>query len=78
MHADFAGGFQSWAKEGTSMQRTTSLRTLVLMLELLVAVVSLQYMAGIRPAKASAVWLAGNCTTSPSAPAQDVNDALST
>jgi hypothetical protein len=59
------------------MQRT-SLRTLVLLMELFVAVVSLQYLAGIRPGKASAIWLAGNCTTSPSSPAQDVNDALST
>lgn len=38
-----------------------SMRTLVLMLELLVAVVAFQYMAAVRPAKADALWLAGDC-----------------
>jgi hypothetical protein len=45
------------------MQRV-SMRTLVLMLELLVAVVAFQYTAA-RPAKADAVWLAGTCVAVP-------------
>lgn len=45
------------------MQRV-SMRTLVLMLELLVAVVAFQYTAA-RPAKADAVWLAGACVAAP-------------
>jgi len=77
MDTAFTSPAQSAAKEGTTMQRT-SLRTLVLMLELFAAVASLQYLAGIRPAKASAVWLAGDCATSPMAPARDANDTIST
>jgi hypothetical protein len=65
------------AKERTNMQRT-SLRTLVLLVELLVAVVSLQYLVAVKPARATAVWLAGDCTANPSAPASDVNDAMNT
>jgi hypothetical protein len=42
------------------MQRV-SMRTLVLMLELLAAVVGFQCITVARPAKADAVWLAGNC-----------------
>lgn len=42
------------------MQRV-SMRTLVLMLELLAAVVAFQYMTAARTAKADAVWLAGDC-----------------
>jgi hypothetical protein len=38
------------------MQRV-SLRTLVLMLELLAAVVGFQYVMAARPAKADAIWL---------------------
>jgi hypothetical protein len=38
-----------------------SVRTLTLMLMLLVAVASHQYLAGLKP-KASAVWLADDCT----------------
>jgi hypothetical protein len=44
------------------MQRT-SLRTLVLLLELFAAVVALQYLVSIRPGRPSAVWLADDCTT---------------
>jgi len=54
------------------MERT-SLRTLVLLLELLTAVVSLQYIVGIRSARAGAVWLAGDRAVSLPAPAE-VND----
>jgi hypothetical protein len=43
------------------MQRV-SMRTLALMLALLLAVVSHQYMAVATPAKAGAIWLAGDCT----------------
>ncbi|MGE5296796.1 MAG: hypothetical protein ACM3VT_18400 [Solirubrobacterales bacterium] len=57
------------------MQKT-SIRTLVLLLELFAAVASLQYFAAIRPARAGAVWLAGNCTTSQPAPA--VDDSIGT
>jgi len=42
------------------MQRV-SIRTLVLMLELLVAVVALQYVTLVKPARADAVWLARDC-----------------
>jgi hypothetical protein len=35
-----------------------SLRTLLLMLELLAAVAALQYLTAIRPARAGSVWLA--------------------
>ena len=42
------------------MQRV-SIRTLVLMLELLAAVVGLQIVATARPARADAVWLARDC-----------------
>ncbi len=59
------------------MQRTT-LRTLVLLLELFAAVVSLQYLTAIRPARADAVWLAGNSPAYPPAPARTVDDAMST
>ena len=41
------------------MQRV-SLRTLLLTVELLAAVMAFQYTAA-RPAKADAVWLAGDC-----------------
>jgi hypothetical protein len=40
-----------------------SMRTLVLMLELLIAVVAFQYLAAVRTAKADAIWLAGDCIT---------------
>ncbi len=59
------------------MQRTT-VRTLVLLLELFAAVVSLQYLAAMKPARAGAVWLAGNCTASPPAATQPADDAVST
>jgi hypothetical protein len=42
------------------MMQRLSVRTLVLMVELLVAVMAFQYTAG-RPVKADAVWLAGDC-----------------
>ncbi len=44
------------------MQRV-SIRTLALMVELLIAVAAYQYLATLRPAKADAAWLAGNCAT---------------
>lgn len=47
------------------MQRT-SLRTLVLLLELFAAVVAFQYLVSIRPARAGAVWLADDYTPTPS------------
>jgi hypothetical protein len=54
------------------MQRLST-RTLILMLELLVAVVSLQYIVAIRSARAGAVWLADDCHTTLPTPAE-VND----
>lgn len=44
-------------------QRTpgVSVRTLVLLLELLVAILSLQYLMAVRPAPAGVVWLEGRC-----------------
>lgn len=47
-----------------------SLRTLVLMLELLVAVVGFQCVTAVRPAPPGAVWLAGSTSVllPPSAP----------
>lgn len=56
------------------MQRTT-LRTLILLLELFAAVVSLQYLATIRSARAGAVWLAGDCATTPPASSQTTDGA---
>lgn len=43
------------------MIQRVSIRTLVLMLELLVAVVALQYVTLVKPARADAVWLARDC-----------------
>ncbi len=40
-----------------------SLRTLILMLELLVAVVAWQYVKMAEPIQARAIWLAGDCHT---------------
>jgi hypothetical protein len=51
------------------MQRV-SMRTLVLLLELLAAVVAFQYLAAVRTAKADAVWLAGDCSAGPSSTAE--------
>jgi len=59
------------------MQRT-SWRTLVLLIELLVAVASVQYLGAVRPARASAIWLAGTGAAESPTPSPDVNDALST
>lgn len=54
------------------MQRV-SIRTLALMLTLLFAVASYQYLAMPRPAQPDAVWLAGSCTAVPQCPSVDVN-----
>jgi len=48
------------------------------LVELLVGVVAVQYLGTVRPAKASAVWLAGNGAGGSAAPSSDVNDTLST
>lgn len=53
--------------------KRTSLRTLVLLLELFVAVTSFQYLAAMKPPRAGAAWLAGD--SAPIAPAPcEVND----
>lgn len=67
----------SRAKEETHMHRT-SFRTLVLLLELFIAVVSIQYLGTIRSAKASASWLPGTCATGASILTPDVNDTINT
>lgn len=51
------------------MQRV-SIRTLALMVELLIAVVALQYRAPARPVRAGAVWLAGNGAGAMPAPSE--------
>jgi len=56
------------------MMQRVSIRTLVLVLELLAAVVGFQYLATARPAKADAVWLAGDSLTS-TLPAAGQTDA---
>ena len=53
-----------------------SLRTLVLMLELLVAVVALQYLAALRPGPAGAIWLADDRPATMSAPAAPSPDLI--
>jgi hypothetical protein len=53
------------------MQRV-SIRTLVLMLELLVAVVALQYMVMVRPARAGAIWLARDSTPAVQTPSEEI------
>ena len=53
-----------------------SLRTLILTLELLVAVVALQYVAATKPAQAGAVWLADDGPATMSAPAEGCADSL--
>lgn len=55
------------------MQRV-SLRTLVLVLELLAAVVGFQCVTAARPAKADAIWLAGNGSTVAQPPAVQIDD----
>ncbi|HSV99835.1 MAG TPA: hypothetical protein VLI39_06665 [Sedimentisphaerales bacterium] len=57
----------------------TSFRTLALLLELFVAVVSIQYLGTIRSARASVSWLPGACATgAPLQEAPDANDAMNT
>ena len=53
-----------------------SLRTLILTLELLAAVVALQYLAATRPAQAGAVWLANDRPATMSAPAEARADLI--
>jgi hypothetical protein len=48
-------------KSGTTPR--VSVRTLVLMLELLVAVITWQHFAMAEPFQARAIWLAGDCHT---------------
>ncbi len=57
-------------QQGSNMTPRVSLRTLILMLELLAAVVALQYVAVGRSACAGAVWLAPQGPPALSAPAQ--------
>ena len=55
--------------------RKVSLRTQFLMLELLVAVSALQYIAVVKPARTTAVWLAGDCHVAAPAGPAETNDA---
>jgi len=50
-----------------------SLRTLILMLELLAAVVSLQYIVATGSAKADAIWLAGDGIAVAQPPAEQID-----
>ncbi len=50
------------------------MRTLVLLLELLAAVVAFQYLVTAKLAKADAIWLAGDCITMTQAPAGQSDD----
>ena len=55
---------QSQAKpQKSDMTAGVSLRTLILMLELLVAVVAWQYVKMAEPIQARAIWLAADCHT---------------
>jgi len=56
--------------------RRVSLRTLVLMLELLVAVVGLQIVAAARPTKADAVWLANDCRGAAPTPIRGIDGLI--
>ena len=58
------------------MMSRVSMRTLVLMLELLVAVVALQYLAMAKPVKADAVWVASDFVAPPSVPTGPVDEPL--
>ena len=51
--------------------KRVSIRTLVLMLELLVAVVSFQYLAIIRQPKPDAIWLANEGLKTPNCQSTD-------
>ncbi len=57
------------------MQRV-SIRTLVLLLELLIAVVAMQYVTMITPVRAGAVWVATDFVAPASAPAGPVDNSL--
>jgi hypothetical protein len=57
------------------MQRV-SIRTLVLLLELLIAVVAMQYVTMVTPVQAGAVWLATDYGAPASAPAGQVDSPL--
>ncbi len=56
IHAD------SGQKKSDTRSRV-SWRTLILMVELLVAVVAFEYLTTAQPAQATAIWLAGDCHT---------------
>ncbi|MEN6577466.1 MAG: hypothetical protein ABFD90_14070 [Phycisphaerales bacterium] len=53
--------------------KRVSIRTLALMVELLLAVIALQCLPSARPARASAVWLAGDGEVNTPTPSE-VND----
>ncbi len=57
------------------MQRV-SIRTLVLLLELLIAVIAMQYVTMITPVRAGAVWVATDFVAPDSAPAGQVDNSL--
>jgi hypothetical protein len=59
-------GSPSFEQRESGMTPRVSLRTLILMLELLVAVIAWQYVSTARPAQATALWLAADCHTAAS------------
>ncbi len=60
----------------SDMAPRVTLRTLILMLELLIAVVALQYLVAIKPARAGAVWLANDRPATMTAPAENRADLI--
>jgi hypothetical protein len=51
-----------------------SVRTLILLVELLVALVAFQYLTPAKPVAPDAVWLATDGIAQPSAPAGEIED----
>jgi hypothetical protein len=58
------------------MMQRVSIRTLVLLLELLIAVVAMQYVTLVTPVQAGAVWVATDVVAPTSAPAGQVDNSL--
>ena len=55
------------------MAQRVSIRTLVLLWELLIAVIALQYTVMVKPARAGAVWLVGDGMPAAQTPCQETH-----
>jgi hypothetical protein len=64
-------------QQGDETMQRVSIRTLVLLLELLTAVVALQYVTLAQPVKADVVWLATDFVAPPPAPVDQLDDPFS-